>query len=51
MTQNKAIGPLLTDERFFGELLNLNFNGLEKTKEFVNSKDYKSCRKTFANFL
>ena len=51
MTQSKITGPLLSDKRFFGELLNLDFKGLETIKEYIKSEDYNSCRKIFANFF
>lgn len=51
MSQIKVTGPLLSDKRFFGEILNLDFNGLEKIKEYIKSEDYKACRKVFAEFF
>ena len=36
----KKLGPLLSDEQFFGECLNLDYPGIEAVKEAVAVKDY-----------
>ena len=36
----KKLGPLLSDEQFFGECLNLDYPGMEAVKEAVADKDY-----------
>ena len=35
----KKLGPLLSDEQFFGECLNLDYPGMEAVKETVADKD------------
>ena len=45
------MGIKLTDKKFFGELLNLDFPGLIEIKELVKTEDYKACRKVFAEFF
>ena len=44
----KKLGPLLSDEQFFGECLNLDYPGMEAVKEAVEAaggKDYSLARK------
>lgn len=36
----KKLGPLLSDEQFFCECLNLDYPGMEAVKEAVADKDY-----------
>ena len=44
-------GPVLTDERFFGELLNCTFPGLEEIPALAEKDDFAACRKVFADFF
>ena len=44
-------GPLLSDKKFFSELIDLNLSGLEEIKELLIKEDYKACRKVFAKFF
>lgn len=48
---NFVIGPKLTDEIFFGKLLNLDFEGLENIKAPLEKGNYAACRKIFAEFF
>ena len=41
----KKLGPLLSDEQFFGECLNLDYPGMEAVKETVADKDYSLAKK------
>lgn len=34
----KKLGPLLSDEQFFGECLNLDYPGMEAVKELLPTK-------------
>lgn len=36
----KKLGPLLSDEQFFGECLNLDYPGMEAVNKAVGGKDY-----------
>ena len=49
--ETTMVGPLLTDERFFGELLNCTFPGLEEIPAAAAAGDYAACRKIFADFF
>lgn len=43
-----TIGPKLTDERFFGELVNCTLPGLEEIPAAAAKGDYATCRRLFA---
>ena len=48
----KKLGPLLSDEQFFGECLNLDYPGMEAVKEAVEAaggKDYSLARKEMSS--
>ena len=45
------IGPILSDARFFGELLDGTYPGLETIPALAEKGDYKACRKVFAEFI
>lgn len=50
----KKLGPLLSDEQFFGECLNLDYPGMEAVKEAVEAaggKDYSLARKEMASYI
>ena len=47
----KKLGPLLSDEQFFGECLNLDYPGMEAVKEAVADKDYRSCKKKWHRYI
>ena len=44
-------GPLLTDARFFGELLDTAYPGLEEIPALAEKGDFAACRKIFADFF
>lgn len=44
-------GPLLTDERFFLECLNLDYEGLEKVRECAVKRDWVKARKEMAAYI
>ena len=44
-------GPLLSDKKFFSELIDLNLKGLEEIPGLLDKDDYKACRKVFAAFF
>jgi len=46
----RAQGPLLTDQEFF-ECIKLDSNDLNAFSEAIKCKDYKSCRKYFAEYV
>ena len=47
----KKLGPLLSDEQFFGECLNLDYPGMEAVKEAVADKDYSLAKKEIASYI
>ena len=47
----KKLGPLLSDEQFFGECLNLDYPGMEAVKEAVADKDYSLAKKEMASYI
>ena len=47
----KKLGPLLSDEQFFGECLNLDYQGMEAVKKAVDGKDYNLARKEMASYI
>ena len=50
----KKLGPLLSDEQFFCECLNLDYPGMEAVKEAVEAaggKDYSLARKEMASYI
>ena len=47
----KKLGPLLSDEQFFGECLNLDYPGMEAVKEAVADKDYSLAKKKMASYI
>ncbi len=50
-TKSNFSGPLLSDKKFFSELINLNLKGLEEIHGLLDKEDYKACRKVFAAFF
>lgn len=42
------IGPLLTDDQFFGEIIDCSLPGLELLRDAIREKNYTLCRKLFA---
>lgn len=46
--RNSATGPLLSDTRFFGELIDCTQPGLEEIPEAAAAGDYAACRRIFA---
>lgn len=48
MTEEITVGPRLTDERFFGELIDTTRDGLREIPEMVARGDYTAARRTFA---
>ena len=47
----KKLGPLLSDEQFFCECLNLDYPGMEAVKEAVADKDYSLAKKEMASYI
>ena len=47
----KKLGPLLSDEQFFGECLNLDYPGMEAVKEAVADEDYSLAKKKMASYI
>ena len=47
----KKLGPLLSDEQFFGECLNLDYPGMEAVKEAVADEDYSLAKKEMASYI
>lgn len=47
----KQVGPLLSDERFFLECLNLDFEGMEAVKAGAQEKDWAKARKEMAAYI
>lgn len=47
----KKLGPLLSDEQFFGECLNLDYPGMEAVKEAVADKEYSLAKKEMASYI
>ena len=47
----KKLGPLLSDEQFFGVCLNLEYPGMEAVKEAVADKDYSLAKKEMASYI
>ncbi len=45
------IGPILTDAKFFGELIDCAYPGLEAVPALVEKGDFAACRKVFGDFL
>ena len=50
-TKSNFSGPLLSDKKFFSELINLNLKGLEEIPGLLDKDDYKACRKVFAALI
>ncbi|MBR4889340.1 MAG: hypothetical protein IKU17_09370, partial [Clostridia bacterium] len=48
---NTTTGPLLTDAKFFGELLDSTQPGLEEIPAAAAKGDYAACRKIFGDYV
>lgn len=48
---SKIIGPKLSDEEFFGSLINTNIAGLEKIPAYVEKNNYCETRKILADYV
>lgn len=44
-------GPLLSDEEFFHNCLNLNYEGMEEVKRAVETGDYEMAKKAMAEYI
>ena len=44
-------GPLLSDQEFFEECLNLDFEGMERVKECVGQGDFAGARAEMAAYI
>ena len=45
------MGPLLTDKKFFTEIIDCTLKGLEDIPSYAQKEDFASCRRIFAEFF